>query len=387
MAAFCENMDDAKKADAFSFCINRVSRLNFRGKVDEEEEDDDEDLDLTDSQRNSKKMANLHALRRQTGLETGHFTFNVFCNSAHVIFQETTKDCHTVVMASGTLSPLDGIDAEFRTDFKKICIRANEVFDPSRIFGAIIKYTLNGEPLNLMAGKVEKEIEKDGFSRSLRESLKIVSVICKATSNGVLVYASSYEMLRKLRFEFEKLNQAAFGQKVVIWEDPDPRLFETQVNNYTTAANGDGAVLFAVCRGKMSEGIDFKDKLARAVIILGWPYPSISDPQFKSKKAYDSDQFERARRREVEGNYQWLGGQELVYIRLYRALNQAAGRAIRHKKDYGAIILIHSEHTHNHKYITELMMNPNSLCKNENTIAILTELQNWMKQKSDEMIV
>jgi len=34
-----------------------------------------------------------------------------------------------------------------------------------------------------------------------------------------------------------------------------------------------GAILMAVCRGRISEGLDFSDKAARAVIVVGIPYP------------------------------------------------------------------------------------------------------------------
>jgi Rad3-related DNA helicase len=34
-----------------------------------------------------------------------------------------------------------------------------------------------------------------------------------------------------------------------------------------------GAVLMGVCRGKISEGMDFSDKAARCVIMIGIPYP------------------------------------------------------------------------------------------------------------------
>ena len=32
--------------------------------------------------------------------------------------------------------------------------------------------------------------------------------------------------------------------------------------------------MFAVCRGKVTEGMDLKDELCRAVIVIGIPYPA-----------------------------------------------------------------------------------------------------------------
>lgn len=39
--------------------------------------------------------------------------------------------------------------------------------------------------------------------------------------------------------------------------------------------NRDGAVFFAVFRGKVSEGIDFSDNYCRAVVTLGIPFPGL----------------------------------------------------------------------------------------------------------------
>ena len=39
-----------------------------------------------------------------------------------------------------------------------------------------------------------------------------------------------------------------------------------------------GAIMGLICRGKLSEGIDFPDGLCRAVIIVGIPYANIRDP-------------------------------------------------------------------------------------------------------------
>lgn len=40
-------------------------------------------------------------------------------------------------------------------------------------------------------------------------------------------------------------------------------------------ASQTGAIFFGVCRGKISEGIDFSDYMARAVICISIPYPNV----------------------------------------------------------------------------------------------------------------
>lgn len=47
-----------------------------------------------------------------------------------------------------------------------------------------------------------------------------------------------------------------------------------------------GALLFAVCRSRVSEGIDLSDELCRAVLFIGVPYPPIRDMKIMEKKSY-----------------------------------------------------------------------------------------------------
>ena len=44
--------------------------------------------------------------------------------------------------------------------------------------------------------------------------------------------------------------------------------------------------MFAVCRGKVSEGIDFSDELCRAVFMVGIPYPPVQDKRIELKKLH-----------------------------------------------------------------------------------------------------
>lgn len=38
-------------------------------------------------------------------------------------------------------------------------------------------------------------------------------------------------------------------------------------------------MLLCVCRGKLSEGIDFIDDAARAIFVIGIPNPNVNDPK------------------------------------------------------------------------------------------------------------
>lgn len=50
--------------------------------------------------------------------------------------------------------------------------------------------------------------------------------------------------------------------------------------------NFKGAIFMGVCRGKVSEGLDFADVNGRAVVIVGLPYPPLKDPRVILKKQY-----------------------------------------------------------------------------------------------------
>ena len=46
---------------------------------------------------------------------------------------------------------------------------------------------------------------------------------------------------------------------------------------------GKKAMLLCVCRGKLSEGIDFIDDAAWAIFVIGIPYPCVNDPRVVQK--------------------------------------------------------------------------------------------------------
>lgn len=77
-------------------------------------------------------------------------------------------------------------------------------------------------------------------------------------------------------------------------------------------------------------GLDFADMYGRGVIVTGIPFAPYKDPKIRLKKNY----LDENRTRENE----MLSGQEWYQLSAIRAINQAIGRVIRHKDDYGAIL-------------------------------------------------
>ncbi len=49
-----------------------------------------------------------------------------------------------------------------------------------------------------------------------------------------------------------------------------------------------GALFIGVCRGKLAEGIDFADHLARGIIVVGVPFPNAVAQEIKLKKDHNT---------------------------------------------------------------------------------------------------
>jgi chromosome transmission fidelity protein 1 len=88
-------------------------------------------------------------------------------------------------------------------------------------------------------------------------------------------------------------------------------------------------MLFCVMGGKLSEGINFSDDLARCVVVIGMPYPDGRDQVLQEKLKFADL---------VEGDAQ--AGKRLYEAMCMRTVNQCIGRAIRHVNDYATIVLL-----------------------------------------------
>lgn len=100
-----------------------------------------------------------------------------------------------------------------------------------------------------------------------------------------------------------------------------------------------GAILLAVCRGRLSEGVDFSDAACRAVVVTGLPLPPAYDAKVQLKREFLDGCIAAAG---AAGRAGRLTGEEWYDQQALRAINQAVGRVIRHVADYGAVLLCES---------------------------------------------
>ena len=85
-----------------------------------------------------------------------------------------------------------------------------------------------------------------------------------------------------------------------------------------------GALLFAVVGAKLSEGLNFADELARAVVLVGIPYPNVSSVELKERMKYvDNLEKKGDLPTAVPGR---SAGNELYENLAMRAVNQSIGK-------------------------------------------------------------
>ena len=84
--------------------------------------------------------------------------------------------------------------------------------------------------------------------------------------------------------------------KKIFKEPEDNTEFNKSIRDYYSQifeGERKGAIMLGVCRARISEGIDFSDDAARMVIVVGIPYPNLTDPKIILRRNYLEQRFRR----------------------------------------------------------------------------------------------
>ncbi|XP_037493665.1 Fanconi anemia group J protein homolog isoform X1 [Jatropha curcas] len=287
-------------------------------------------------------------------------TLSLWCLNPAVVFSDIAKISLSVILTSGTLSPMNSFCSELGVHFGT-CLEAPHVIDTeSQVWAAVISTGPDNYPLNASYKTADEYAFQDALGKTLEE-------ICMIVPAGSLVFFPSYKLMEKLCSRWRETGQwARLNARKTLFVEPrggsQEEDFDSVLKGYydsihqrspqavgrkrrtkkadlshlkamksTETSEKDGAAFLAVCRGKVSEGMDFSDDNARVVIVVGIPFPNIHDIQVGLKKNYNDA---------YKASKNLLSGNEWYCQQAFRALNQAIGRCIRHRFDYGAIVLL-----------------------------------------------
>uniref|UniRef100_A0A672Q0N5 Regulator of telomere elongation helicase 1 n=1 Tax=Sinocyclocheilus grahami TaxID=75366 RepID=A0A672Q0N5_SINGR len=275
-----------------------------------------------------QKVADIIQVRSCVCLYFIGNVLSYWCFSPGFSMQELLRqEVRSIILTSGTLSPLSSFTCEMQIPFP-VSLENPHVIQRDQIFVSIIEKGPDGVQLSTA---FDRRFVPENMSSMGNTLVNLVRVV----PHGLLVFFPSYPVMDKT-LEFWRANGHADRIEHVKPMFVEPRgksTFTEVIDGYydkVNDPNSSGGSFFAVCRGKASEGLDFADTYGRGVVITGLPFPPRMDPRVVLKMQYLD---------EIKGSTLYLSGQEWYRQQASRAVNQAIGRVIRHREDYGAIFL------------------------------------------------
>nr|XP_054960545.1 regulator of telomere elongation helicase 1 isoform X6 [Pan paniscus] len=249
----------------------------------------------------------------------------------HSMRELLRQGVRSLILTSGTLAPVSSFALEMQIPFP-VCLENPHIIDKHQIWVGVVPRGPDGAQLSSAFDR--------RFSEECLSSLgKALGNIARVVPYGLLIFFPSYPVMEK-SLEFWRARDLARKMEALKPLFVEPRSkggFSETISAYyarVAAPGSTGATFLAVCRGKASEGLDFSDTNGRGVIVTGLPYPPRMDPRVVLKM-----QFLDEMKGQGGAGGQFLSGQEWYRQQASRAVNQAIGRVIRHRQDYGAVFL------------------------------------------------
>ncbi|KPI35188.1 ATP-dependent RNA helicase chl1 [Cyphellophora attinorum] len=263
-------------------------------------------------------------------------------------FRDIVQEARAVILAGGTMSPMSDY-AEHLFSYlpsnKLQTFSFGHVIPKDNIFVRPITSGPSGTALDFT-------FDKRGLPATVTDLGRLLVQVVAIVPDGVVVFFPSYDYLAKVTKAWQQPNAAALSvmqqlrQHKPVFEESKGIATDTLLGNYTEAINSKrGGLLFAVINGSLSEGINFSDALGRAVLCVGLPFPNAQSGLWKAKIQYiearKHAQCVKQGSSDAEAKTAAkASGRDFYENVCMRAVNQSIGRAIRHREDYAAVLLV-----------------------------------------------
>ncbi|KAJ6685085.1 DNA REPAIR DEAD HELICASE RAD3/XP-D SUBFAMILY MEMBER [Salix purpurea] len=275
------------------------------------------------------------------------------CHDASLAIKPVFDRFQSVVITSGTLSPIDlyprllnfhpVVSRSFKMSLTRDCICPMVLTRGSDQLPVSTKFDMRSDPgVVRNYGKLLVEmvsIVPDGIVCFFVSYSYMDGIINTWNESGLLKdvlvvgYVSSFHLVFLMILLFQEIMQ----HKLVFIETQDVVETTLALDNYRRACDcGRGAVFFSVARGKVAEGIDFDRHYGRLVIMFGIPFQ------------YTLSKILLARLEYLRDTFQIKEGDFLTFDALRQAA-QCVGRVIRSKADYGMMIFADKRYSRHDK--------------------------------------
>ncbi|KAI8453523.1 hypothetical protein BY996DRAFT_4583028 [Phakopsora pachyrhizi] len=246
--------------------------------------------------------------------------FHLTCLDASLAIRPVFDRFSSVVITSGTISPLDmypkmlgfetAVQESYSMTLTRNCFLPLVITRGSDQVAISSRFEVRNDPSVVR-----------NFGTILIEYSKIVP-------DGIVAFFPSYLYMESIVAAWHDMGilKEVWKYKLIFVETPDAVETSVALENYRRACdNGKGAVLLSVARGKVSEGIDFDHNYGRAVIMFGIPYQ------------YTESRILKARLEFLRDNYRIRENDYLTFDAMRHAA-QCVGRVLRGKTDYGLMV-------------------------------------------------
>ncbi|ESL05332.1 DNA repair helicase, TFIIH complex, XPD subunit [Trypanosoma rangeli SC58] len=253
------------------------------------------------------------------------------CVDASLALREAFAKYRSVVLTSGTLSPLDiypkilgftpTIAKSFQMTLSRKCI-------------APVVVTRSTESVNITTEEITSSfvvrtnpVAQDVVSSAYEDLLRGLG---KTVPDGIVCFFTGYQYMGEVLLGWHRsgfLKELA-QYKLIFVETQSVEETSVALANYRRACDiGRGAIFMAIARGKIAEGIDFDRHYGRAVVMLGVPFLPPNDEPLRQR---------------IHWMETCLGipGNEYRNFDAMRQASQCIGRVLRNKTDYGMMLLV-----------------------------------------------
>lgn len=253
------------------------------------------------------------------------------------LFARAVGKARSILFLGGTLSPRHVLKdtllkdlTSMREDNHIVEFECEHVVPAENVLSRVCTVAPNGIRLTFTYNERARREVLDGLGEMICNCVEKVN-------GGVVIFFASYELLRltRQRWDTTTLLGKLHSIKPVVVEE---RGIDNAWSIYESAIQSDmrkGALLLAVLGGKLSEGVNFSDALGRLVVVVGMPFGNPKDVEMNARISAITNNLTDARK-------------EMLESECMTVVNQAIGRAVRHKCDFAAVLLVDARYARSH---------------------------------------